>query len=461
MIRLVGPELGRLPHELFGPSPEGARLEERLRRFDDAFERVHGARVFDWNDRRFVRATNWVGVLQVPGLVVEILPKTDAHDREFGAGGDREPSDFGTTRNNLLRMLHMARDLPLRQWERADLDERRTPLLEILIAGFVERLLLELRRGMDHAYVTREESLGVVKGRIVFPRQVRENAAAPHRTVVRYDEFLADTALNRLLRCASACLLRLTTVALTQERLKEALLAFADGTDVSPQEALAPVLAFNRNNERYRSVAGFARMVLEGLSTTATTGGAPWISLLMPMEKLFEAFIGAVIVRHQATLWPDGSRVRLQARGDRRWVLRDDQGRSRFFLKPDVLVEGTDGSPALVLDTKWKVLPTDPAHVLDGVANDDLYQLFTYAKRYGSPLNVLLYPAPAKGCTTPITFRLEGDDGKRVVIGFVDLHAPIKADLAGLVGELAHNVGSSAFATGSLEGRPFAGRSEG
>ncbi len=426
MIHLVGPEHGRLPYALFGDGRDASSpLAERLRRFDDAFERSHGARVFDWNDRRFVRASNWVGVLQVAGLVIEILPKTDADDREFQAVERGAHPPFGTVRRNLLRMLHVAREVPLREWERADLHESRASLLEVLIAGFVGQLLGELRRGVDHAYVTREESLGVVKGRIVFPRQVRENAARPHRTVVRYDEFLADTALNRLLRCACTHLLRLTRVVLTQERLKEALHAFADVGDASPREALARPLTFHRNNERFRALAGFARMVLEGLSPNATAGATPWISLLTPMEKLFEAFIGALMRRHQEALFPEGAVVRLQARGDRRWVLRDDAGSPRFQLKPDVLVQSGDQT-ILVLDTKWKRLPTQRDAMLENVATADLYQLFTYAKRYESRLNVLVYPAPVPGVTAPLGLAIEGPAGELVVITFVDLSTELR-----------------------------------
>jgi 5-methylcytosine-specific restriction enzyme subunit McrC len=443
MIRLVGPERGRLRRELLGGDAAGrARIEDRLKRFDDAFERANGTHVFDWNDRRFIRATNQIGVLQIPGLTIEILPKTDAHVRDFRPAVDLEAEDVGTTRFNLLQMLRVARDVPLRKWERADLTTHRMSMLEVLMSAFAERLLYELRRGLDHAYVTRQENLSVVKGRIVFSRQVRKNAAAPHRMIVNYDDFLSDTPLNRLLACACHVLLRATALAQTRERLKQILHAFSNVTAISHTALLSQQVVFNRNNERYRQVAGFARLVLEGLSTAMTSGSTPWLSILMPMERLFEAFIGAVIQRHGADLGLDGHRVRLQSKGIRRWVLRDDAGRHRFLLKPDVLVQGPDGETTLILDTKWKLLSGDPDRVAGDLANEDVYQLFTYAKCYNSRLNVLLYPSPSRieGGYKPLSFVLDGDESKRLVIGFVDLHQRVDRNLSGVISDLARLV---------------------
>ena len=54
------------------------RLYDRLKRFDQR-GRAKKDRVFSWGDRS-ARTTQWVGVIQVPGLQVEILPKIDEVD---------------------------------------------------------------------------------------------------------------------------------------------------------------------------------------------------------------------------------------------------------------------------------------------------------------------------------------------------------------------------------------------
>ena len=49
----------------------------RLRRFDESFAGSSGHTIFDWSREKYLRAVNYVGVIQVPGLTVEILPKID------------------------------------------------------------------------------------------------------------------------------------------------------------------------------------------------------------------------------------------------------------------------------------------------------------------------------------------------------------------------------------------------
>ena len=66
----------------FSPSPDiewlEPRLYERLKRFDQR-GRAEKDQVFSWSDGS-TRTTQWVGVIQVPGLQVEVLPKIDEAD---------------------------------------------------------------------------------------------------------------------------------------------------------------------------------------------------------------------------------------------------------------------------------------------------------------------------------------------------------------------------------------------
>ncbi|MBK6682847.1 MAG: hypothetical protein IPG45_00085 [Deltaproteobacteria bacterium] len=145
----------------------------------------------------------WVGVVQVPGLQLELLPKAD--DRDIQDGKDVEE-----VRANLLHMLELSGLTDLRERGMADVRARRGMLLDQLAARFVARLLEELRRGADRTYTAEEGNLLAMRGRLMLARQVTVNAAHRHRFYCAYDALSEDTPINRTLRSACDVLRRWT-----------------------------------------------------------------------------------------------------------------------------------------------------------------------------------------------------------------------------------------------------------
>lgn len=170
------------------------RLYDRLKRFDQR-GRAEKDRVFSWDDRS-ARTTQWVGVIQVPGLQVEILPKIDEADL---SGKDEKQIQ---ARSNLLYMLSVAGQVPVRERDVARLTSRKASLSETLAAIFADRLRRELLRGPERAYIRREENLRRFKGKLLIAQQVRRNAAHRERFFCRFEEFSEDTLMNRIFRAA-------------------------------------------------------------------------------------------------------------------------------------------------------------------------------------------------------------------------------------------------------------------
>ena len=135
------------------------------------------------------------------------------------------------------------------------------------------------------------------------------------------------------------------------------------------------------------------------------------------MERVFEGFVGGYIKRNAHKLGLRGSDVHLQR--PQGYLLREVGGGRRFRLIPDVVIDGPDGSPAIVIDAKWKRLTPADADPRQGVAQSDLYQLFAYAARIKAPLNVLVYPrvAGAEGRT----YQVEDEGGRLLRVTPVDV----------------------------------------
>ncbi len=403
------------------------RLYDRLKRFDQR-GRAEKDRVFSWGDRS-ARTTQWVGVIQVPGLQVEILPKIDEAD--FNGKDEKQIQ----ARSNLLYMLSVAGQVPVRERDVARLASRKASLSETLAAIFADRLRRELLRGPERAYIRREENLRRFKGKLLIAQQVRRNAAHRERFYCRFEEFSEDTLMNRIFRAACRVLLNATHTPSTQDRLRHCLLLLDGVEDVFVQDELFDQITITRQNERFADVLHFCRLILQGLSPTVQAGRERSFSLLFDMNRVFEDFVTAFL-KKQVIPHLDGYRLYPQAKSQRRHLMRD-RGRGVLLLQPDILITSNDRH--LVLDTKWKQFSST-------VGSDDLYQLYAYTKRYECRRSVLLYPqvSEAKCLDFDIIMGTDGaKTGEQVGVRFVNLRRDLhnkRSDRDALACELKHIV---------------------
>ncbi len=315
---------------------------------------------------RGLRAQQVVGILAVPGLSLEILPKIEGTDDSVRAA--------------LIRMLAVAYDLRVSEGELAALDTQRRDLLEILIRLFCERLLAAVKHGLSRRYLDREEDLPVFRGSLLVKRQLTVHAPRPDRLACRFDELSEDTPINRVLKTT---VMRLSRVAKTTDNLRrlDELVARFDATSVSPRPLDEPV-RLDRTNAAFHHVYRLARLFLAGDWQSTSGGKTSGFALLFPMNALFEAYVGRMM-RRALVPWP----VNLQDR--KHYALRNLDSTGAFALRPDMVIRAPGGP--IIVDTKWKRLDraNGPNH---GVSQSDVYQMLAYAQAYEARQLVLLYP---------------------------------------------------------------------
>ncbi len=421
MIRLSVPEHTRIVRRddrtartVAGEASLPARLYDRLRRFE-RLSRADSERVLDWGDG-FARTTQWVGVIQIPGLQLEVFPKIDWWEGEArGDGGEIRHE----ARRNLLYMLALGGEVPVRSRDVAKLALRRAPLTETLAAIFADRLREELLRGADRGYVPQLENLRRFKGRLVVTQQVLHNAAHRERFYCGYDEFLDDTLMNRVFKASCRLLLSLTRSPSTQDVLRRCLLLLESVSDIQLQNSDFSQIRITRQNERFGDVLRFCQLLASGQSPTVQGGTTRTFSLLFDMNRVFERFVAAFVRRHVLPRFP-GVQLFPQAVGQARHLMTSD-GVGTLRLEPDLLLE-REGR-RVVVDTKWKLLATN-RRGRGAVAESDLYQLFAYTRRYGCARSVLLYPHTPG--LEPREFEVldqhGATSGERVMVRQVKLH---------------------------------------
>jgi len=162
----------------------------------------------------------------------------------------------------------------------------------------------------------------------------------------------------------------------------------------------------------YRAVKPWCELILNEQVPLAVSGQWQGMSLLFPMEKLFERYVAGWL---RTNLSP-GATLTAPARSE---FLCQHDGDSMFRLEPDLLV--TEGGRRWVLDTKWKRIDAGNRADKYGLGQGDFYQLFAYGQKYlkGAGELVLIYPSHSAFSKALAEFNF--DDGLRLYVLPFDL----------------------------------------
>jgi len=229
----------------------------------------------------------YVGVVEAGGVRVEIYPKLDAG---LLADDHVSPRRAKSVMSNLLWMLETSGYGGLVDAGDASVEECPHSMNDLLGWLFARRLRSQLAHGMPHEHVSMRDDLPLVRGRIDFARQSTVLFGRPDIIACGWDEFIMDTPLTRLLRCATEALLHRTSLPGAAADLRDALSMLDEVPSVLPVQALAdsPGIRWSRLNMRWRLCHDLALAVLRGLGRDLTGGSVESFVYLLDMNLLFE-----------------------------------------------------------------------------------------------------------------------------------------------------------------------------
>jgi 5-methylcytosine-specific restriction enzyme subunit McrC len=371
-------EYARLTTETIDSSLDRAQVSSTafdwLCKLSSSFSKS-GAALVHVEDRRWLCLDNFVGVLETPcGTRLEILPK------HFESG-----DCVSESRRLLRRMIQSALDLPSREVGNADLELFDAPLSEWIMHRFLQALDHLIKRGVRFDYQRIEEEQRFLRGQMDIVKQMRQPPGRAHIFNIRHDVFLPDRPENRLLKSA---LEQVCTATKEPENWRLANELRSLFVEVQVSTNLMQDLRQWTNNRlmtHYRSVKPWCELILKKQMPLAVAGEWQGVSLLFPMEKLFERYVAATLRR----ALPYDAKLITQAASE---YLCTQNGGQIFRLEPDLLIQR--GQERWVLDTKWKRLDASDRDNKYGLSQGDFYQLFAYGKKYlkGQGELVLIYP---------------------------------------------------------------------
>lgn len=330
--------------------------------------------------RKTLKPKNLVGVVQVGDLTLQIFPKL----LKTSSYQELE-SNKALIMGNLLKMLAVGGEIPIKPSDVARVCSEKAPFLEVLISIYSEKLLETLRYHRYYTYRKVEEDLSHVKGQINFEKYA-SRWHKRHIIPVRYNDRTMDNLLNRTLKYGAYLMARLTQSNENYRRLKSAVEVF-DGVSTVPVSILETYrIQFNRLNTVFRPLVELARIFIAGTTVRLQTGKIETFTFLVPMEKVFESFIAGLLTNSSYGALPEefeGSVVKFQHHIGN--LLAED----KFQLITDITIQTRDGR-RIIIDTKYKLLNKEDRKL--GVSQSDLYQMYAYASHWNADAVILLYP---------------------------------------------------------------------
>lgn len=347
---------------------------DHLCRMSERFSRG-GARLLQVEGRRRLKLDNFVGVVHTPcGTVLEIVPK---HHTEGGS--------LAEGRALLRKLLQTLLDLPRRDVGTASLQLFDAPLSEWVMGCFLQELDVLVGRGLRFEYQRVVEELPFLRGQLDLNRQLRQPPGRDHRFHVRHEVYLPDRPENRLLKLALDRVRQCTQDANHWRLAQELSFRLAEIPASRRVEQDFRAWGNDRLLAHYRPIKPWCELILNQHMPLAVAGDHEGISLLFPMEKLFERFVARWLRASLAR----GVDIRTPARSE---SLCEHQQKPIFQLEPDMLI--TRGSECWILDAKWKLLDAGQRDDKYGLSQSDFYQLFAYGQKYlgGAGRMALIHP---------------------------------------------------------------------
>lgn len=316
---------------------------------------------------KVLQAQNYVGVIQTKdGTTIEILPKI-------------KNATIEKSKEILIKMLKTLKNSPFKNLSVANLKSSKIPLFEIFISMFLEELTVLVRNGIKSDYISKEENLKFLKGKLKISEQIKYNTIHKERFFIQYEEFISNRVENRLIKTTLQFLYNKSKLNKNQQRIREFLFVF-DEIEISHNiKTDFSKIKLNRQMKDYEQVLLWCKTFLFENSFSPYKGNDIAFALLFDMNLLFESFVYSYLKK--SSNFQD---IKSQ---DRTHHLAYENGIGRFRLKPDIVINGGK----IIADTKWKILSEDKAY--NGVLQDDMYQLYAYGTKYDNCEKIyLIYP---------------------------------------------------------------------
>lgn len=370
-------------------------------RYDDtnAFKKNHFDAMVLFNEKnqnkyytiihKGVLFNSYVGVIQIGGLTIEILPKADKSDSP----------DKKSWQGVLLNMLRICKHINIDNVSETNLRKRYNSILEIYFEMYLTEVENLVKRGLIKKYRRVQSNQLALKGKLVFSQNIQRNVVHKERFYCEHQVYDKDHLLHQILLNGLKIIENLADAKL-KDKVNRLLFEFEDYKDVAVNSSHFDKIVSNRKNIPYEKALNIAKMLILNYSPNLNSGNNNMLTLLFDMNKLWEEYIYRILQKNK----PVGFTVNFQNKTDF-WESKT--------IRPDIVIT-SDKEETFVIDTKWKIIDAKKP------SDDDLKQMFTYNLHWEAEKSMLLYPLVNQTDTKFGIYHYNGLK-KKCKLGFVSV----------------------------------------
>src|SRR6185437_2113698 len=175
---------------------------------DSRFEKKHWEQLSRYNEQnqnryytilgRGVQFSNYVGVIQIGNLTIEILPKVEKLSKETNNKNEKE-SRKKCWHDILLEMLETCKNVPVNSVKKAKLNLKSSSFLDIYLRLFLNNIQTLIHQGLIKKYKKTETNANALKGKLLMNKHIIKNTIHKEKFYVEYTILSKDNIYNQLL----------------------------------------------------------------------------------------------------------------------------------------------------------------------------------------------------------------------------------------------------------------------
>jgi len=315
-----------------------------------------------------IRFCNYVGVIHVGDLTIEVLPKIDKHT-----------SDTTVWQKILVDMLAIALQVDAQTTTFANIQLRQFNVLETYLSLFLSNTESLMRQGLVKKYRTNTSNQNALKGKLLIQKQVITNQVHAERFYVSHQVYDRNNLYNSVLLQTMQCIQKLSVSMSTSKWCSKLLLDFPECSPIKISPKLFQNISFNRKTERYKTAVELAKIILLNYHPDIQGGNENILAIMFDMNLLWESYIYAMILRSK-----NAQDIECNIESQKPLYFWQHPDRWSFRLIPDLVVTKKDTLEVFILDTKWKYTKD--------TAIEDIRQMYAYGKYFEAKKRYLLYP---------------------------------------------------------------------